>query len=84
MFMNAVNAATFIAVIVAVKEIIMSICPTTGKTQYDSEKAASVGLERMKKYKPDYDGEPYFCMYCSNYHFGKKQEKPVKKKRKRT
>ncbi len=62
----------------------MSICPTTGKTQYDSEKAASVGLERMKKYKPDYDGEPYFCMYCSNYHFGKKQEKPVKKKRKRT
>lgn len=57
----------------------MGICPTTGKTQYGSEKDAAVGLEKMKKHRPEYDGEPYFCMYCSNYHFGKSQSKKKEK-----
>lgn len=56
----------------------MSICPTTGKTQYANDKDAAAGLEKMKKHRPEYEGEPYFCMYCSNYHFGKKQEKKKK------
>lgn len=60
----------------------MSICPTTGKAQYNSEKDAATGLEKMKKFRPDYDGEPYFCMYCSNYHFGKSQNKKLKKEKK--
>lgn len=57
----------------------MSICSTTGKTQYKTEKDAESGLEKMKKYRPDYDGEPYFCMYCDNYHFGKKQQRKKEK-----
>jgi hypothetical protein len=62
----------------------MSICPTTAKTQYSTEKDALAGLDRMLKIRPEYDGEPYLCIYCSHYHFGKKQDKPVKKARKRT
>ena len=58
----------------------MSICPTTGKTKYKTEKAAADGLEKMQKHKPEYDGEPYFCMYCGDYHFGKKPEKKKKVK----
>ena len=59
----------------------MSICPTTAKTQYSTEKDALAGLDRMLKIRPEYDGESYYCLYCSYYHFGRKQ---VKKARKRT
>lgn len=62
----------------------MSICPTTAKTQYKTEKDAQAGLEHMSKFRPDYDGEPYYCMYCYCYHFGRKQDRPAKKSRKRT
>ncbi len=58
----------------------MSICATTGKTKYNSDKEAAVGLENMKKHRPEYEGEPYFCMYCSSYHFGKRPEKKKKVK----
>lgn len=62
----------------------MAICSTTGKTLYNSEKEASKGLQRMVEKMPSYDGEPYFCLYCSSYHFGRKKDIPVKNKRKRT
>lgn len=62
----------------------MSICSTTGKTIYNNHKEALKGLYRMTERVPDYDGEPYYCLYCSSYHFGRKKEKPVKNKRKRT
>ena len=62
----------------------MNICATTGKTIYKNEKEAQQGLERFLQKMPDYNGEPYFCLYCSNYHFGKKKDKPTKNKRKRT
>lgn len=50
------------------------ICSTTGKTKYDTEKSAQSGLEKMKKHRPDYAGEPYFCLYCSSYHFGRREK----------
>lgn len=58
----------------------MSICPTTGKNQYQTEKDAEAGLTRMKERIPSYDGEPYYCLYCGNYHFGKLKDKPKNKK----
>lgn len=56
---------------------ISRICPTTGKTQYKSEQAARKGLERFRERMPDYEGEPYLCMYCGQHHFGK----PAKRKK---
>ena len=47
------------------------------------EKQAAKGLDRMVERVPDYDGEPYYCLYCANYHFGKRKDR-VKNKRKRT
>jgi len=60
----------------------MSICSTTGKTIYNNAKEAQKGLTRMLERVPSYEGEPYFCLYCFNYHFGQKKDKPVKAKRK--
>jgi len=62
----------------------MSICSTTGKTIYNNLREAYKGLRRMIERVPDYEGEPYYCLYCSFYHFGRKKEKPIKNKRKRT
>lgn len=59
------------------------VCPTTGKRQYPSEKEALKGLERFRERTPDYEGEPYYCLYCYGYHFGARKA-PVKKRRKRT
>lgn len=59
------------------------ICATTGKRQYSSDKDAQKGLEKFRERMPNYDGAPYFCLYCQNYHFGARKE-PVKKRRKRT
>lgn len=59
------------------------ICATTGKRQYSSEKDAQKGLQRFRERTPDYEGEPYLCMYCQRYHFGARKE-PVKRRRKRT
>jgi hypothetical protein len=59
------------------------ICPTTGKRQYQSDKEAQKGLDRFRERIPDYEGAPYLCLYCHNYHFGMRKE-PIKKKRKRT
>jgi hypothetical protein len=56
------------------------ICPTTGKTSYHSEKEAVKGLKRFLEKVPDYEGEPYMCMYCGSYHFGSRK-KPDKRKR---
>ena len=61
----------------------MNICATTGKTIYSDEKQAAKGLDRMVERVPDYDGEPYYCLYCTNYHFGRRKDR-VKNKRKRT
>lgn len=60
------------------------ICATTGKVIYNTEKEAYKGLNNFLKQLSDYDGEPYYCFYCGFYHFGKKRDKPIKKKRKRT
>ena len=54
------------------------ICPTSGKRQYDSENAAQKGLEKFKEKIPNYEGEPYFCMYCGFHHFGSRR-KPKKR-----
>jgi hypothetical protein len=59
------------------------ICATTGKRQYASEKEAGKGLDRFRERVPDYEGQPYFCLYCQTYHFGARKE-PVKRRRKRT
>jgi len=61
-----------------------NICATTGKTIYANEKEAIKGLEYFVKKIKHYDGEPYYCLYCDGYHFGKKRDKPVRRKRKRT
>lgn len=62
----------------------MSICPTTAKTIYRNEQEANKGLEKFKEKIPSYDGESYYCFYCGNYHFGRKQDNPKPKQRKRT
>lgn len=59
------------------------MCPTTGKRQYPSEKEATKGLKRFREKEPDYEGEPYLCLYCRRYHFGSRKP-PVKRRRKRT
>lgn len=52
----------------------MSICPTTGKSQYKDEKEAEAKLLWMKEKVPSYEGEPYYCLYCGSYHFGRSKE----------
>lgn len=62
-----------------------SICPTTGKTMYETEEEAWDSLEYFSKKTPNYDdGFPYYCLYCEKYHFGRKNNRKTKKKRKRT
>lgn len=62
----------------------MMSCPNNGKIQHESEEDAEYVLKQMRKKYPDYDGQPYHCMYCSMWHLGRRSEKPKKKKRKRT
>lgn len=59
------------------------VCPATGKRQYASEKEAAKGLQKFRERVPDYEGEPYYCLYCDHHHFGARKE-PVKRGRKRT
>jgi len=56
------------------------ICPTTGKTQYPSEQAARKGLQRFKEKIPDYEGEPYLCLYCGSHHFGSRKKLDKRKR----
>jgi hypothetical protein len=57
----------------------MRMCSTTGKTMYNNLKEAQKGLIKLIDHLPNYNGEPYFCIYCSYYHFGRKK-KPKSKK----
>lgn len=59
-------------------------CPINGKIQHESEKDAEYALKQTLKKYPDYNGEPYYCMYCDKWHLGRKSERPKRKKRKRT
>ena len=58
-------------------------CPTTGKVQHGTEEDAQETLVLFRKKFPDYNGSPYFCLYCYTWHLGRKSE-PQKKKRKRS
>ena len=60
-----------------------NICPTTGKRQYQSDKDAQKGLDKFRERAPEYNGEPYFCLYCGHHHFGARKE-PARNRRKRT
>jgi hypothetical protein len=57
----------------------MATCPTTGKTMYNNQKEAQKGLIRMVDHLPTYEGQTYFCLYCEQYHFGRKKQKKKKK-----
>lgn len=60
-------------------------CPNSGKIQYESQKEAEFALEKMRKrYTDSTNHESYFCMYCENWHLGRRSERPKRKKRKRT
>ena len=50
-------------------------CPNNGKVQHETEEDAEVVLDKMLKEKPDYDGRPYFCVYCEKWHLGRKKKR---------
>jgi hypothetical protein len=58
-------------------------CPATGKIQYETEEDAKKAIPRIVR-KYGASGEPYYCMYCSHWHLGRRQERSRKKRRKRT
>jgi len=60
----------------------MNICPNNGKVQYDSQEEAEKAIPKIVR-KYGESGLPYYCMYCSKWHLGRKSP-PKKKKRKRT